>query len=300
MKLLITGGLGFVGRHLSGQLLAAGHNVTALGRNPTPKRIPHENFDYIAADTTREGDWQKSVGDFDAVINLAGQSIFRRWDDRYKQLIYDSRVLTTRNLSAAVPSDKKVVFLSTSAVGYYGSRQDDILTESEPGSEDFLGTLAQDWEAEALNAEKKGARVAIMRFGIVLGNGGGALGMMQPAFKLFVGGPLGNGGQWFPWIHMADLVGAAQFLLENENCRGPFNFCAPKPVRNRDFAAALGHVLRRPAILPAPVFMVRLVLGELGDVLAASSRAIPEKLLHAGFSFRFPDVESALLDLVNR
>jgi uncharacterized protein len=300
MKLLITGGLGFVGRELSGQLLAAGHQVTALGRNLRPNLIQHGNFSYIAADTTREGEWQNAVAEYDAVINLAGQSIFRRWDNRYKQLIYDSRVLTTRHLAAAVSGGTKMVFLSTSAVGYYGSRQDDVLTESEPGSGDFLGTLAQDWETEALNAEKKGARVAIMRFGIVLGNGGGALGMMQSAFNLFLGGPLGNGAQWFPWIHMTDLVGAARFLLENESCHGPFNFCAPEPVRNRDLAATLGRVLNRPSILPAPAFMVKLVLGELGDVLMASSRAVPEKLQHAGFSFRFPDVESALLDLVNR
>jgi uncharacterized protein len=300
MKLLITGGLGFIGRFLSEQLLAGGHQVTALGRNPSPMLIQHDNFSYIAADTTREGEWQKSVAGFDAVINLAGQSIFWRWNDKYKQLIYDSRVLTTRHLVAAVPGGKKIVFLSASAVGYYGSRQDDILTESEPGSDDFLGTLSQDWETEALNAEKKGARVGIMRFGIVLGNGGGALGMMQPAFKLFLGGPLGDGVQWFPWIHMADLVSAAQFLLENESCSGPFNFCAPTPVRNGELAATLGHVLNRPSILPAPAFMVKFVLGELGDVLMASSRAVPEKLQRAGFSFRFPDVESALLDLVNR
>jgi uncharacterized protein len=300
MKLLITGGLGFVGRQLSAQLLTAGHHVTALGRNPNPVLIPNENFNYIAADTTREGDWQESVVGFDAVINLAGQSIFRRWNDRNKQLMYDSRVLTTRYLVAAIPADKKMVFLSTSAVGYYGNRQDDILVESEPGSDDFLGVLARDWEAEALKAEKKGARVAIMRFGIVLGNGGGALGMMQPAFKLFLGGPLGKGAQWFPWIHMADLVSAIQFLLENESCSGPFNFCAPEPVRNRDLAATLGRALTRPSLLPVPAFMVRFILGELGDVLMASSRAIPEKLRQGGFSFRFPDVASALLDLVNR
>lgn len=299
MKLLITGGLGFVGCHLSAQLLTAGHQVTALGRNPAPAMILNDNFNYIAADTTREGDWQESVPGFDAVINLAGQSIFGRWNERYKQLMHDSRVLTTRHLVNAIPTDKQMVFLSASAVGYYGNRQDDILLESEPGSDDFLGALARDWEAEALKAEKKGARVAIMRFGIVLGNGGGALGMMQPAFKLFLGGPLGNGSQWFPWIHMADLVSATQFLLENESCSGPFNFCAPEPVRNRDLAATLGHVLTRPSILPVPAFMVRFILGELGDVLMASSRAIPEKLQQAGFSFRFPDVASALLDLVN-
>lgn len=299
MKLLITGGLGFVGRNVSVRLLTAGHQVTAVGRNPKPAPILHDNFNYIAADTTREGDWQKSVADFDAVINLAGQSIFWRWNDSYKKLIYDSRVLTTRHLVAAIPDNKEMVFLSTSAVGYYGSRQDDILIESEPGSHDFLGSLAQDWEAEALSAEKKGARVAIMRFGIVLGNGGGAFGMMQPAFKLFLGGPLGDGSQWFPWIHMVDLVSAVQFLLENERCSGPFNFCAPEPVRNRDLARTLGHVLNRPSFLPAPAIMVRWVLGELGDVLMASSRAIPEKLQRADFSFRFPDVASALLDLVN-
>lgn len=299
MKVLITGGLGFVGRYLSEYLLMQGYQVTALGRNPNPKAISHDHFQYVAGDTTREGAWQKSVAEFDAIVNLAGQSIFRRWDDRYKQLLYDSRVLTTRNLVKAIPANKNIIFLSTSAVGYYGDRKDDILTESEPGCGDFLGTLSRDWETEALAAEKKGARVALMRFGIVLGNGGGALDIMLPAFKSFMGGPLGNGKHWFPWIHLADLVSAVRFLLENENCRGPFNFSAPEPVRNHELAKTLGHVLNRPALIPAPAFLIKLVLGELGGVLMSSSRAVPERLQQAGFLFRFPDLESALLDLVN-
>lgn len=299
MEIVIAGGLGFVGRYVSQHLLENGHHVTALGSSPNPKRIAHENFHYIAADTTKEGEWRQAVQQADAVINLAGRSIFKRWDDAYKRLLYDSRVLTTRHLVSAMPDDREMVFLSTSAVGYYGDRGDDILTEREPWQNDFLGTLSRDWEAEALAAEKKGVRVALMRFGIVLGRGGGAFSMMAPAFRLFAGGPLGNGRHWFPWIHMADLIRAIRFLLEKSEAGGPFNFCAPEPVRNREMAETLGRVLNRPAIMPAPRFMIRLILGEFGDVLMTSARAVPEKLLHAGFSFRFADIESALLDLVN-
>lgn len=300
MNVFITGGLGFVGRFLSQHLLTAGYHVTAVGSTQRPEMIPHENFQYIAGDTTREGAWQAAVADSDAVINLAGRSIYKRWDASYKQQIYNSRVLTTRQLVAALPDGKETVFLNASAVGYYGDRGDDILTESEPGCHDFLGTLARDWESEALKAESKRARVAIMRLGVVLGNGGGALKMMRPIFSMFAGGPLGNGMQWFPWIHMTDLTRAIRFLLENNNCRGPFNLCNPEPVRNRDLTTALARVLSRPAFMPAPEFMIKWVMGEFGGVLLSSSRAIPENLLKAGFTFRFPDIESALVDLVKR
>ncbi|MDX9787045.1 MAG: TIGR01777 family oxidoreductase [Desulfobacterales bacterium] len=299
MKILVTGGLGFVGRYLSQHLLKNGHQVIALGRSPHPKGIDHSQFQYMAADTTVEGDWQQTVSQVDAVINLAGQSIFHRWDDSYKGLMYDSRVLTTRHLVSAIPENREMVFLSTSAVGYYGDRGEDILTESEPWRQDFLGTLSRDWEAEALKAERPGVRVALMRLGVVLGRGGGAFAKMEPAFKLFVGGPMGNGAHWFPWIHMADLIRAIHFLLEERDARGPFNLCAPEPVRNSELAETLGRVLDRPAIMSAPKFMIRLLLGELVDVLLSSTRAVPENLLKAGFTFRFPDIESALLDLVN-
>jgi len=298
MNILITGGLGFVGRFLSLHLLAAGHRVTAVGRRVNPKAIAHERFRYEAADTTREGPWQAAAADSDAIVNLAGCSIFRRWTDRYKRRLFDSRVLTTRNLVKALPVHWNGVLLNASAVGYYGSREDDIIGESEPCQEDFLGTLAREWEAEALTAGEKGARVGVMRFGIVLGRDGGALAMMRRIFNLFGGGPVGEGSQWFPWIHMWDLAEATRYLLDTPHATGPFNFCAPEPIRNRDLANALGRALHRPARLPAPAFLVRLALGEFADALLASCRAVPERLLRAGFTFRFPDIASALSDLL--
>jgi hypothetical protein len=252
----------------------------------------------MAADTTREGPWQAAAAGSDAIINLAGCSIFRRWTDRYKHKLYESRVLTTRHLVEALPSEWNGVLLSASAVGYYGDRRDDIVPESEPHEPDFLGTLSRDWEAEALKAEEKGARVAVMRFGIVLGRDGGALAMMQRVFRLYAGGPIGDGTQWFPWIHMRDLAEAACFLLEARRAAGPFNLCAPEPVRNRDLTHALSQALHRPAAMPAPAFLVRMVLGEFGETLLASCRAVPERLLGAGFTFRFPDITSALSDLL--
>ena len=299
MKILITGGLGFLGRFLSQVLLDAGHHVTAVGLSPNPALIPHDNFSYIAADTSQEGNWQESLQTIDAVINLAGVSIFKRWNQKYKDLIYNSRILTTRNLVDALPDESAVTLLSTSAVGYYGDRGDEVLTEASSTGHDFLSALARDWEAEAYKAASKGARVVIMRFGIVLGKGGGALASMLPPFKMFAGGPLGNGKHWFPWIHIGDLARAAGFLLENDNLQGPFNCCAPQPVRNSEFTTALGKVLNRPAILPTPGVVLRFFLGELAEVLLASSRAFPDKLQKNGFTFTFPDIESALLDLIN-
>jgi len=298
MDILITGVTGLVGRYLAGHLLAAGHRIIGIGSRQTPPALDDANFTYIAADTTRQGDWQESLNQVDAVVNLAGRTIFRRWTRRYKQSIRDSRLLTTANLVAALPRERQVTMVSTSAVGYYGSRGDDLLTENATPGDDFLAQLAQDWEAEALDAQHLGHRVVIARFGVVLGRGGGALGQMVPAFRSFLGGPLGSGAQWFPWIHIQDLAAAVEFVLSHQQMAGPFNFCAPQPIQNRDLARSLGRVLNRPAVLPAPALMVRLALGEFGGVLLASQRAVPEQLLQQGFRFEFPEIEGALRQLL--
>ncbi len=298
MKIFITGGLGFIGRHLSDFFLSRGHQVTAVGTRPDQNLINDENFRYISADTTRKGAWQDALQDTDAVINLAGRQIYKRWTKTYKQLIYDSRILTTRNLVESLPATKPIILCSASGIGYYGDRGDDILTERETVGSDFLAGVSRDWEAEALRAEEKGVRVVTARFGVVLGKHGGAMEKMVPAFRLFMGGPMGNGRQWFPWIHIEDLVLAVNFILEHEDIKGPINFCAPNPVTNRDFANAMGHVLRRPAIMPAPSFMIRLVMGEFGDLMLFSQRAMPEKLMDYGFTFKYPEAEGAIRDIV--
>jgi uncharacterized protein (TIGR01777 family) len=300
MNYFITGGLGFVGRQLANFLLREGNRVTAVGLNPNPNLIHHSDFRYIPADTTKTGAWQDELRDQQVIINLAGKSIFNRWTESYKRQIYDSRILTTRNLVDALPENSRIIFCSTSAVGFYGSRGDDVLTEETPPGEDFLAKLGKDWEWEALQAINKGARVVVTRFGIVLDRDGGALSKMMPAFRCFVGGALGSGRQWFPWIHMHDLVYAYKFVIAKQQISGPVNFCAPQPVRNRELAAKLGEALNRPAFMPAPAFLIKLLLGEFGRSLLNSQRAVPEKLQKSGYRFTYPDIKSAVAEIVKR
>lgn len=298
MNIFITGGMGFIGTHLSNFLLNQGHSVTALGVAAGQKRIQHHHFQYISADATQKGAWQEELNKSDAVINLAGKTIFKRWNAGYKKLIYDSRILTTQNVVEALPENRPVVLCSASAVGYYGSRGEEILKEDDPPGNGFLANVGRDWEAEALRATDKGIRVATLRFGIVLGRSGGAMAKMIPAFRSFVGGPMGTGKQWFPWIHIDDLMSAVMFIIENQHLEGPFNFCAPNPVRNRELAKTIGSVLKRPASMPAPSFMLRLFLGEVGATMIESQRAMPDKLVKQGFKFKYPDLESAIRQIV--
>ena len=298
MKIIITGGSGFVGTHLADYLLSGGHRVTALGRSADPHRIHHKRYNYVSADTSRPGDWQKEFEDADAVVNLAGTTIFKRWTAGYKKQIYESRILTTRNVVASLPQGKNITLCSASGAGYYGSRGDDLLKEDEKPGDDFLAGLSVDWEKEALQAADKHLRVVVMRFGVILGKDGGALAKMIPAFKFFVGGSMGSGKQWFPWIQLVDLMAAVQFILENNQINGPVNFCAPNPTRYRDLAKTLGEALRRPAVMPAPAFLIRLAMGEFGDVFLASQRTIPHKLLSHGFSFQYPHIDDAIRAVV--
>lgn len=298
MKIFITGGSGFVGTDLSRYLLKEGHSVIAVGRSSSHKLDGNENFQYVSADTTEKGDWQNALHKVDAAVNLAGINIFRLWTARNKTQIYDSRILTTRNLVEAMPEDKKLALCSTSAGGYYGNRGDEILKEDARWGDDFLAKVCIDWEKEAYQAEEKGIRVVTMRFGVVLGKSGGAIKKMLPAFKFFVGGPMGNGKHWFSWIHMDDLISAILFILENRDIKGPVNFCASEPVRNKDFAKALGNAICRPSFMTAPGFMIRLIMGELGASLLNSQRLSSDKLTRYGFKFQYPDVNSALNEIL--
>jgi uncharacterized protein (TIGR01777 family) len=298
MKILITGGLGFVGTQLSIRLLDKNHQVSVVDHSPGPKPHTPKGVRYIFGDTTRAGAWQAEVEKHDAIISLAGASIFRRWSDQTKKLIYDSRILTTQNVVDALPNENGALLCSTSAVGYYGFRGDEEIAEEDTPGDDFLARLCYDWEGEASKATAKGSRVVIPRFGIVLGKTGGALGQMIPAFKAFVGGPLGNGDQWFSWIHMEDLLSALLFIFEEESLSGPVNLSAPNAIRNKDLAIALGKVLSRPSFLKAPGFAVRTMLGEFGDVLLKGQRVLPKKLLDGGFTFHYPDITEALQEVI--
>jgi hypothetical protein len=298
MKILITGGTGFVGSALSRQLLERGHEVTIIGSSSRCRLAPHPQLTYISADTTRPGDWQRRIAEQDALINLTGRSVFNLWTESYKKAIYDSRILTTRNLVTALPASTNVVLLNTSAAGFYGDGGELEKTETSGPGNDFLAQVCREWEAEAAKAADKGARVVVMRFGVVLGKGGGAMATMKTPFQFGLGGPIGSGSQWFPWIHLDDLVNAALFLLTAEECRGPFNFTAPQPVRQKEFARALGSALHRPACLPVPAFVMKLVLGEFGRSLLQGQKVLPRALSESGYLFTYPELQPALREIV--
>ncbi|WDP85826.1 MAG: TIGR01777 family protein [Desulfobacter sp.] len=292
--ILITGASGFVGRYLAKVLLDQNNAVIGLGTSSAhPFEQIYDAFTWISADTGLPGPWQNRVQEADVIINLAGRNIFNPWTRAYKKAIYDSRVKTTQNLVAALPNAWSGLFFSASAAGYYGDRGDTPLSETDLCGTDFLAMVCRDWEARAQSAAQKGARVLVMRFGVVLGQGGGALNLMGKAFKCFVGGPLGSGRQWFPWIHIQDLCQAVLFLLSGEH-QGVFNFTGPVATRQKAFAHALGSALKRPAFMPAPAMMVKFFLGELGASLLQSQKALPVALEKSGFKFGYRTVKEAL------
>jgi len=300
MKIFITGGTGFVGRNLVSRLVGEGHTVTVLSRSEKAlDRLP-ERTSIMLGDPTMVGAWQESVKGQDCIINLAGKSLFSRWTPETKKLIRESRISTTRNIVDAIEPAKgrDVVLFNISAVGYYGFRGDEVLTEESPPGDDFLAQVAVEWENEALRAKEKGTRVVITRFGIVLGEKGGALGQMVSIFRKYLGGPLGSGKQWFSWIHMGDLVGAFVFLMAHPEISGPVNMTSPNPIRNEELARALGKAMHRPSFLPAPGFMLKLLLGEFGSVLLEGQRVIPRKLLDNGYVFIYPEIDGALQSLI--
>jgi len=299
MKIFMTGGTGFVGTYLAKSLVSEGHAVTILTQALSGTELKMTGLSYLMGNPTMKEKWQEAVPDHDVIINLAGASIFSRWTPEQKKILLSSRIETTRNLVEALPDNaKNITFFSTSAVGYYGFHEDEELTENLPAGDDFLAQLAYAWEQEALRAQNKGARVVITRFGIVLGKNGGALGQMIPLFKYFLGGPLGSGRQWFSWVHMDDLAQAFIFLLKNAEIQGAVNLCSPEPVRNVDLGRAIGKILHRPSLIPAPGFMIALILGEFGSVLLRGQRVIPRRLLDAGFQFKYPNIEDALKTII--
>ena len=300
MKIFMTGGTGFVGATLSAALAAKGWSVTLLTRASGDRRAP-PGAAFLEGNPMQRGPWQEKAAEHDVLINLAGASIFKRWSSDAKKMIRDSRVLATRNLAEVVSArrDRETLFFSTSAVGYYGFHGDEELDESSPHGSDFLADVCREWEAEAGQAGRWGARVVICRFGIVLGNRGGALGEMLPFFKRGLGSPLGGGRQWVSWIHERDLVRIFLHLMEREDVTGPVNCTSPNPVRNAELAAALAAALGKPLWMPAvPGFVLKLMKGEVGSILLKGQKALPRKLLGAGFSFAFPAVREAVEDLL--
>lgn len=294
MNILITGGTGFVGTAVATRLLDEGHRVVVTGRHGASPLLGREGFRTLICDTTVAGTWQEEVARSEVVVNLAGRSIFTRWSEAKKKEMVESRLLTTQHVVNAMDPGSPAILLSASAVGFYGDRGDALLGEGDGGGHGFLADLCRRWEAEAMAASAKGARVVSMRFGGVLGSGGGALGAMITPYKWGLGGPLIRGEQWFSWIHMDDLVAALLFLMHRDDAEGPFNFCAPFVVRNRDFSHTLARALGRSDPFSLPYFVLRLAMGELAGELTASQRAVPEKLSSWGFSFAYPSLAEAL------
>ena len=297
MKIFITGGLGFVGTRLTALLLQKGHRVTVIERNPRGKPAPPDGVSVIEGDASRPGPWQDALAGHDAVVNLAGVSIFSRWSRQKKEEIRGSRVLITGNVADAILKKKKgnIALISASAVGYYGFRGDEKLTEVDAPGDDFLARVCRDWEAEALRAAEQGARVVRARFGVVLGRKGGAMDILTRIFRLRLGNRLGAGRQWFSWIHEDDLAAALLFLLEKRAISGPVNCSAPEPVTNRELTRALNRALGTfPLVPPAPGMLLKTVLGEFGSFLLKGQRAVPARLEEAGFTFRYPRIREAL------
>ncbi len=293
MRVLVSGSSGLVGTALREALTRAGHSVDRLRRGVGPSGPGS-----VAWDPTVNMFDQTAAEGADAVVHLAGASIADgRWTQERKKLLRSSRVEATRHLVHGLGKLSKPpkVFLSASAVGYYGDRGDEVLAEDAAPAEDFLSHLAQDWEAEACQAEKCGARVVLLRFGVILAAHGGALAKMLLPFKLGVGGPIGSGRQWMSWVSLPEVVTIMQFSLDHVELTGPVNVVAPRPVTSREFAKTLGKVLRRPAFAPLPAVVARLAFGEMADaVLLGGQRVMPQALQQAGYVFRHPELELAL------
>ena len=315
-RYLITGGSGFIGTQLIKQLLLEGHVVTVLTRDEV-KTLNH--FDTVMKQAKIERNAPNSTqstvktitsfdqltddDNFDVIINLAGQGIAnKRWSDEVKQQLIDSRINTTRALYGYIKDTliKPDVVISGSALGFYGFQHGDKqLNEFAQGDDSFSSKLCASWEAEAKPIEALGIRTCYLRTGIVLGKNGGALAKMLPPFKLGLGGPMGSGKQWMSWIHMNDIVGIIRYAVENETISGAINATAPTPVNNKTFSSMLGNALKRPAFLPMPAFVLKLMMGQMAEeLLLSGQRVMPQKILDAGYSFTFKQLPDALKEVL--
>jgi len=293
-RALITGATGLIGQ----QLIQHFPQARILSRNPSSaSRKLGSGVEAYAWRPTEEAPPAEALDDVDVVLNLAGEPVAEgRWSNQKKARIHESRIVGTRNLVAAMAKMEKrpSVLISASAVGYYGDRGDEELTEESQPGEGFLPQVCLDWEKEAMAAEEFGVRVVCIRIGLVLAAGGGALAKMLPPFKMGVGGPLGDGTQWTPWVHIDDLVGIILHAIKTDDMHGPVNAVAPNPVTNADFTRALGRALRRPALIPVPVMGLKLLFGEMAQILVASQRVSPKVASAHGYSFKFADIDPAL------
>jgi uncharacterized protein (TIGR01777 family) len=299
MKIFLIGGTGFIGSILLPPLIQNGFAVTQLIPPGKTKRVSYQQVKVIQGFPLQPGRWQKSMGEHDVIINLAGTSIFQRWNKKVKDQIYNSRIRTTRNVIGGLEKHNKNIKLlfNASGIGFYGYDEKAVFDEESPPGTSFLASVARDWEGEALKAEPLGIRTVLCRFGIVMGRGGGALKNMLPLFKMFCGGKWGDGEQWFSWIHETDLKKIFFFLFENEKVNGPVNFSSPYPVQNKELVVAMrGEVRRKTIIDSIPRFLIEWLLGEFSEVFLKGQRVIPRKLIDNGYTFTFPEIKECIRD----
>ncbi len=301
MKIIVTGATGLIGKKLTAKLLERGDEVTVFTRSVSKAKEKMKADYFVEWNPMNISAWINHLEGKDAIVNLAGENIMsKRWNEKHKKNIFQSRLITTRALVNAMyhTQNKPSVFISASAIGYYGFTGDELITEeSQPGT-DFLAILTQKWEREAIDAEYFGVRRVSLRIGIVLDKTGGALAKMLTPFKFFVGGPIGTGKQWFSWIHIDDLVEFILFALDNKQIRGSFNLTSPEPVRMNEFAATLGKTIHRPSLFRVPESILKIILGEGAEYLLHGSKVIPAKTLAAGFEFNYTNLEDALRNLL--
>jgi uncharacterized protein (TIGR01777 family) len=302
MHILITGGTGAIGLRLVQHLIQHGHLVTVVSRQPfKPASLPAK-ISFAQWDGKTATGWGHLVEEVDAIVNLAGAGLAdSRWTEERKKEIMDSRVNPGQAIVEAIDAatKKPQVLIQASAVGYYGPHQDGPLTESNSAGDDFLAEVCKAWEASSEPVESMGVRRVVIRSGVVLDIGGGALPRMLLPFRLFGGGPIGSGRQWFSWIHYHDEVAGIRFLIEQESASGVVNLTAPNPLQNRDFAEVVGKVMKRPAFVPAPGFVFTLAFGEMSTVLLDGQQTLPERLQALGYEFKFPEAKEALADILS-
>jgi uncharacterized protein (TIGR01777 family) len=304
MKILLAGGTGFIGSALLKRLADEKESVILLTRRPeAAQALSMPSVEVEEWDGKTTGTWARRVEEVDGVMNLSGESIgAKRWTAVRKDLILRSRLESTRAIVSAISLARKKpkVLINASAVGYYGAVERGEVDESFPRGRDFLADTCGQWENEALRAEAFGVRVVLIRTGIVLDKNAGALKKFLLPFRLFVGGPLGSGRQWFPWIHLDDVVGAILFALRSGALSGPVNLAAPQPVTMREFCSALAKVLRRPSWAPVPPLILRIVLGEMAGMVLTGQCVVPRKLQEAGYNFRYPRLDEALASILRK
>jgi len=305
MKIILAGATGFIGKELVRQLNARKHTITVLTRNA--KNSFYTNISPLLSveewDAKNLGAWTSKVDGADAIINLAGEPIAgKRWTKKQKERIVNSRIDTTSALISSIREAKKKpsVLINASAVGFYGNVEQGDVTETSVMGKGFLADTCNQWENEAKKVEQFGVRVALLRTGIVLGKNEGALKKMLPPFQFFVGGPLGSGKQWFPWIHVEDEIQIILFVLENKNISGAINLSSPTPVTNKEFSSLLAKVIHRPSLFPVPSFVLRMMLGEMSEMLLGGQKTIPQKLLQNGYKFLYPNLEDALKEILKK